>query len=293
LRIDLRPAARLCRRARLQFLSAPVPFESFGLDPVLTPDWFPFPIRWYALAYIGGLIVAWAIARRLVRNDEDWAGRARPKPDDFDDLIVWCAVGVILGGRLAHVIFYDFAVYAADPMQILRIWKGGMSFHGGLIGALIAMALFARRRKLPVLSFFDVAALVAPIGLFLGRVANFINGELYGRATDGSWGIVFPQGGPIPRHPSQLYEAATEGLLLLALVWIVFAVTRFRRPGLLAGVFGVGYALARIGSEFAREPDRQLGFLLGDWGTMGMILSVPVLVAGLWLILAARRAAPA
>jgi phosphatidylglycerol---prolipoprotein diacylglyceryl transferase len=271
------------------FLTRPVPFESFGLDPILSPDWFPFPIRWYALAYIAGLIAAWFIARKLVRLDAAWGNRARPKPDDFDDLIVWCALGVVLGGRLAHVLFYDLARYTADPVQILVIWRGGMSFHGGLIGAITAMALFARRKGLPALAFFDVAALVAPIGVFLGRIANFINGELFGRATDGSWGIVFPGGGPVPRHPSQLYEAASEGLLLLALVWLVFAISRFHRPGLLAGVFGLGYAIARIGSEFAREPDRQLGFLLGNWGTMGMILSMPIMLAGLWLAIRSRR----
>ncbi len=274
----------------LDFLYAPVPFESFGLDPILTPDWFPFPIRWYALAYIIGLIMAWFIARRLAANDAAWGARARPRPDDFDDLIVWCALGVVLGGRLGHVFFYDFARYMADPMQILRVWQGGMSFHGGLIGALLAMALFARRRGVPLLSFFDIAALVAPIGLLLGRIANFINGELYGRATDGSWGIIFPAGGPLPRHPSQLYEAASEGLLLLLLVWIIYSAARFHRPGLLAGVFGVGYGLARIASEFGREPDPQLGFLFGGWATMGMMLSLPVLLAGLWLIIRSSRA---
>jgi phosphatidylglycerol---prolipoprotein diacylglyceryl transferase len=287
----LRPWRGYQRRIMLQFLSSPVPFESFGLHPVLTPNWFPFPIRWYALAYIAGLIAAWFIARRLVRNEADWAGRARPKPDDFDDTIVWCAIGLILGGRLAHVIFYDFARYAEDPVQILVIWRGGMSFHGGLFGALVAMALFARRKSLPLLSFFDVAALVAPIGLMLGRIANFINGELFGRVTDGSWGVIFPGGGPDPRHPSQLYEAATEGLLLLMLVWLVYGIARFRYPGLLAGVFGIGYGIARIACEFAREPDWQLGFLLGNWGTMGMILSVPMVLAGFWLIIRSRRAA--
>ncbi len=275
----------------LEFLSAPVPFESFGLSPKLTPDWFPFPIRWYALAYMTGLIAAWYIARRLVRRDAEWGTRARPKPDDFDDLIVWCAIGVILGGRLAHVIFYEFARYAADPLQILLIWRGGMSFHGGLAGAVLAMALFARRKGLPVLSLFDTAAIVAPVGLFLGRIANFVNGELFGRATDGSWGIIFPDGGNIPRHPSQLYEAAAEGILLFLLVWITYRVVRFHRPGLLAGVFGVGYALARIACEFAREPDPQLGFLLGNWGTMGIVLTLPVLLCGIWLILRAPRAA--
>jgi phosphatidylglycerol---prolipoprotein diacylglyceryl transferase len=277
--------------AMLQFLSTPVSFESFGLDPIVTPDWLPFTIYWYALAYIFGLIIAWYLARQLVKSDEAWGARSRPKPDDFDDLIVWCALGVVIGGRLAHILFYDFAKYAVDPLEIVMLRKGGMSFHGGLAGAVLAMVLFARRRGLSILSIFDVAAIVAPIGLFLGRIANFINGELFGRATGGDWGIIFPGGGSAPRHPSQLYEAATEGLLLFIVVLIVHRVVKFHRPGLLAGVFGVGYALARIACEFAREPDAQLGFILGGWGTMGMFLSLPVLLAGLWLIARAPRAA--
>jgi phosphatidylglycerol---prolipoprotein diacylglyceryl transferase len=223
----------------------------------------------------------------------DWGARPRPKPDDFDDLIVWCALGVVVGGRLGHVLFWESARYISDPLQLFKVWQGGMSFHGGLIGAMLAMALFAWKRGLPVLALFDVAALVAPIGLFLGRLANFIKGELFGRLTDGRWGIIFPGGGPLPRHPSQLYEAATEGLLLLALVWTVYSFARFHRPGLLAGVFGIGYGLARIACEFAREPEGQPAFLIGDWGTMGMLLSVPLLLAGLLLVLRARRVANA
>jgi phosphatidylglycerol---prolipoprotein diacylglyceryl transferase len=265
------------------FLQQPVRFERFGFDPVATPDWFPLPIRWYALAYIVGLFAAWWLARRIVRDEPAWGQRMRPKPDEFDDLIVWCAFGVILGGRLAHILFYDFARYAADPLSILRLWEGGMSFHGGFLGAVLAMVLFARRRGLPVLSLFDIAGIVAPIGLFLGRLANFHTGELFGRATDGSWGIIFPRGGEAPRHPSQLYEAAGEGLILFVLMVILWKTGALRRPGLVAGLFAAGYGLARSLAEFAREPDAQLGFLTGGWLTMGMALSLPMLVAGLAL----------
>ena len=267
-----------------EFLHHPVAFETFGLHPVASPAWFPFPIRWYALAYITGLIAAWMMARWLVTRDALWGGRSRPVPDHFDDLVVFCALGVVLGGRLAHVIFYDAARYIADPISVLRVWEGGMSFHGGLIGAVIAMALFARIKAVPVLALFDIAAVVVPIGLFLGRIANFVNGELFGRATDGTWGIVFPWGGDVPRHPSQLYEAAAEGLLLFLLMQLVIWMFGFRRAGLVAGVFGIGYGLARILCEFFREPDPQLGFLFGNWGTMGMVLSLPMVLIGLWLV---------
>jgi phosphatidylglycerol:prolipoprotein diacylglycerol transferase len=277
----------------LDFLSAPVRFESLGLDPVLTPAWFPLPIRWYSLAYIGGLAAAWLIARRVAAAAGLWGVRARPQPSDFDDLVVAAALGVILGGRLGHVLFYDFARYAADPLGILRLWEGGMSFHGGLVGAMVAMALFARSRGLPMLVYFDVAAIVAPIGLFLGRIANFINGELFGRATDQSWGIIFPGGGEIARHPSQLYEAFGEGLLLFVALVVAARLGGLRRAGLLSGLFGVGYALARITAEAFREPDPQLGFLLGGILTMGMLLSLPMLAAGLWLAIRAMRARPA
>jgi phosphatidylglycerol---prolipoprotein diacylglyceryl transferase len=275
------------------FLTEPVFYEQLGLHPIATPDWFPFPIRWYALAYITGLIGGWWLSRWLVARDALWDGRQRAKPIDYDDLVVWIALGTILGGRLAHIIFYEPARYAADPLAALRLWEGGMSFHGGLAGVMIAMVLFARKTNVPLLSLFDVAAVVAPIGLFLGRIANFINGELFGRTTDGTWGIIYAEGGDLPRHPSQLYEAGLEGLLLFAIVCTVALTGGLKRPGLLSGIFGVGYAAGRMTSEFFREPDAQLGFLFGGWLTMGMVLSLPVLLAGFGLMLRAKHHANA
>jgi phosphatidylglycerol:prolipoprotein diacylglycerol transferase len=210
------------------------------------------------------------------------------------------AFGVVLGGRIGFVLFYDLPRYLERPQDIFAIWQGGMSFHGGLIGATLGLWLFARRRGYPALSVFDLAAAVVPIGLFLGRIANFINSELWGRpAPDFPYAMVFPNGGPVPRHPSQLYEALGEGLLLFILVSLVVRFGGFRRPGLAAGIFGMGYAVARIFSEFFREPDPQLGFLFGSSVdalsggiTMGMLLSLPVFFAGLWLVLRSRRARP-
>ncbi|MFN8830668.1 MAG: prolipoprotein diacylglyceryl transferase [Labrys sp. (in: a-proteobacteria)] len=247
----------------------------------------PIVIRWYALAYVAGLVAGWIYARRLVANTSLW----REQPGDpalIDDLLVWIAFGVIIGGRLVYVIFYNPAYFLAHPLEIVAIWQGGMAFHGGLIGAATAIALYARRYGVPVLSYFDVAAAAAPIGLFFGRVANFINGELWGRPTDLPWAVVFPHAGPEPRHPSQLYEAALEGILLFLVLAIAIRLGALKRPGLLAGLFGLGYGIARIAVEFYREPDAQLGYLVGPV-TMGMVLSAPLVLAGLALILNARR----
>lgn len=249
----------------------------------------PIAIRWYALAYVAGLVGGWWYARRLVAAASLWGEGRRPSPSDIDDLIVWIALGIVGGGRVGYVLFYNSAGYLANPAEILQVWRGGMSFHGGFLGAIAAIALFARSRRLSILSLLDVAAVVTPIGLFTGRIANFVNGELWGReAPDLPWGVAFPGGGPDLRHPSQLYEAATEGLLLfLVLAW---AVRRFgfRRPGLLGGIFVLGYALARIGCEFFREPDPQLGFLFAG-ATMGQLLSVPMAIVGLAAIAVAAR----
>ncbi|KPF72222.1 prolipoprotein diacylglyceryl transferase [Bosea sp. AAP35] len=268
------------------------------IDPVAL-QLGPLSVKWYGLAYVVGLLGGWWYARRLVSAEGLWGGRARPKPDELDDMLLFVALGVVLGGRLGFVLFYDLARYLERPQDILAIWQGGMSFHGGLIGAATGLWLFARRRGYPALSVFDLAAAVVPIGLFLGRIANFINAELWGRpAPDVAWAMVFPNAGPLPRHPSQLYEALGEGLLLfILLAWLVQA-GGFKRPGLVAGVFGMGYAVARTICEFFREPDPQLGFLFGtsvdalSGGiTMGMLLSLPLFAAGLWLVLRARRVA--
>ncbi|MBN9062868.1 MAG: prolipoprotein diacylglyceryl transferase [Rhizobiales bacterium 65-9] len=267
------------------FLVLPFP----AIDPVLVQIG-PFAIRWYALAYVVGLIGGWLYARWIAGNARLWAaGQPRPEADRLDDLLVWCAIGVVAGGRVGYVLFYNFDEYLANPLEMVAVWRGGMSFHGGLIGCALAILVYCRRKGWPTLSTLDVIGAVAPIGLLLGRLANFVNGELWGRAADVSWAIVFPHGGPEPRHPSQLYEAATEGLLLFLVLAILVRRGGLKRPGLVAGTFGVGYALARSFCELFREPDAQLGFLFDGWLTMGMLLSLPVLIAGLWLLALSRR----
>lgn len=260
-----------------------MPFPHF--DPVAFSIG-PFAVKWYALAYIFGLMAGWVYARKLARNVRLWpAGLKAPSPEELDDLLVYAAFGVVIGGRLGFCLFYHPGYFLANPLAILtEIREGGMSFHGGLFGAAMGVLIWARRQGLNPLAMLDIAAIVAPIGLFLGRIANFVNGELWGRVTDVSWGVVFPHGGPLPRHPSQLYEALTEGVLLFILLAILVRRDGFSRPGRLAGVFGVGYALSRIACEFFREPDRHLGFLFGGWVTMGMLLSLPMFLAGYWLI---------
>lgn len=262
------------------------------IDPVAL-QLGPLSIKWYGLAYVAGLLGGWWYARRLAGAERLWGGRTRPDPDSLDDFLLFAALGVVIGGRLGFVLFYNLSEYLANPLEIFAVWKGGMSFHGGLVGAAAGLWVFARRRGYPPLSALDLGAVVAPIGLFLGRIANFVNGELWGRpAPDVPWAIVFPHGGPAPRHPSQLYEAFSEGVLLLVLLMIVVRLGGLRRPGLAAGLFGMGYGIARTTCEFFREPDPQLGFLFGTgWLTMGMVLSVPLFLAGLVLVL--RRQEPA
>lgn len=253
------------------------------IDPVLV-NLGPLPIRWYALAYIVGLVLGWAYARRLVTRESLWQGLPRPSPNSLDDLLVYMAIGVVCGGRLGYVLFYNLDFYLAHPAEALVVWKGGMSFHGGLIGAACGIALFARRAGLPILTVSDLCAAVTPIGLFLGRLANFIKPELWGRSTDVPWAMVFPGAGPLPRHPSQLYEAMLEGIVLFVLLALAVRAGGLRRPGLVTGIFAVGYGIARIICEFFREPDPQLGFLFGG-ATMGMLLSLPLIAAGILCVL--------
>ena len=258
-----------------------IPFPN--IDPVLISIG-PLAIRWYSLAYIAGLLLGWRLLRRLAR-------RAPRGADDaaVDDFLVWAILGVILGGRLGYVVFYNFAYFFENPLDIFAVWRGGMSFHGGLLGVAAAIVLFSRKRGLNLLGVCDLIALVAPIGLFFGRVANFINGELFGRATDVPWAMVFPRGGPAPRHPSQLYEAALEGLVLFLILLAVDRLTGARaRHGLLIGIFLTGYGAFRFFIELFREPDAHLGFLFAG-ATMGQILSLPLLAFGLYLIAAAVR----
>ncbi|HER27699.1 MAG TPA: prolipoprotein diacylglyceryl transferase [Rhodospirillales bacterium] len=256
--------------------------------PVIDPIIFqvgPVAIRWYALAYIGGLVLGWRYMIRLaVLTTPEVASR-----EAIDDFLVWMTLGVVLGGRFGYVVFYNFDYYSQNPLAALQVWKGGMSFHGGLIGVTVAGLIFVKMRKIPVLRFADVVACAAPIGVFLGRLANFVNGELVGRVTDVPWAMVFPRGGPEPRHPSQLYEAALEGLLLLAVLFVLSRKPKmWARPGTLTGVFLTGYGLARTFVELFRQPDSQLGFLAGG-ATMGQMLSAPMILIGLFLIFRARR----
>ncbi|MGQ3676516.1 prolipoprotein diacylglyceryl transferase [Xanthobacter sp. TB0139] len=265
-----------------------LPFPT--IDPVLV-EIGPLAIRWYALAYIAGLVLGWLLARALVSRPALWGGVAPMKPQDLDDALFWATLGVILGGRIGYVLFYNFSYYAANPGEIIAVWKGGMSFHGGLAGTILALLWFARSRGIRILSMLDVAGVVAPLGLLFGRLANFINSELWGRPTDVAWAVIFPNGGNIPRHPSQLYEAALEGLILFLVMMLLVRLGGLRRPGLATGLFAIGYALARIIVEFFREPDPQLGYLAFGT-TMGQWLSVPLLLAGLVLMLHALRQPP-
>jgi phosphatidylglycerol:prolipoprotein diacylglycerol transferase len=255
------------------------------IDPVLV-QLGPFGIRWYALAYIIGILFGWRYVRHLASLPPPTMTR-----EQVDDLVVWITLGVILGGRLGYVLFYKPDYYFEHPLEAVQLWHGGMSFHGGLTGVLAACWLYCLKHRLDVLRVGDLVACATPWGLMLGRLANFVNSELWGRPTDVAWGMVFPNGGPEPRHPSQLYEAATEGLLL-GIVMLVLSRNEAirRRPGLLGGIFLIGYDVARSVCEFFRQPDEFLGFLFAG-ATMGQLLSVPLLLLGIVLVIHARRRA--
>jgi phosphatidylglycerol:prolipoprotein diacylglycerol transferase len=250
----------------------------------------PIAIRWYALAYICGIVLGWLYARSLVKKERLWGGPAPISLLQLDDFILWVTIGIIVGGRTGYVLFYNPAFFAQHPGEIFELWKGGMSFHGGFLGCVAAVMLFARNNGISILSLGDITTAVGPIGLFLGRLANFINSELWGRPADESvpWAMVFPNGGPLPRHPSQLYEAGLEGILLFTILAVMIRMGALKRPGLILGSFIAIYAFARITGEFFREPDPQLGFLWGGL-TMGMLLSVPMIIAGAILIVMAWR----
>lgn len=259
-----------------------LPFPA--IDPVIIAVG-PLAIRWYALAYIAGIVLGWQFAMRLARRPNSLVS-----PEQIDGFLVWSTLGVVLGGRLGYVIFYNPQYYLGNPSEILAMWQGGMSFHGGMLGVLVAMLVYTRSNGIPLLPFTDIVVRVVPIGLFFGRIANFINGELWGLAApDVPWAMVFPTGGDIPRHPSQLYQAALEGLLLLLLLNLA---ARFMKaeaaPGYLSGLFLVGYGLARMVGELYRQPDAQLGYLLGTT-TMGQWLSLPMVLIGLVFMARARR----
>lgn len=269
---------------------AALPFPD--IDPIALQIG-PLAIHWYGIGYVVSILFVWWYAKRLAATPHLWASNTSPvQALDLDDFVMWAAIGVVAGGRIGYILFYDLAAYMADPMSIFAVWKGGMSYHGGFLGTTIAMILFARKRGIPVWSMFDIVAAGVPFGLGVVRVANFINSELWGRPTDVAWGFVFPTGGPDPRHPSQLYEAVLEGLVLfLVLRVLTHSFLKLKAPGFVAGAFVAGYGLSRTVVEFFRAPDVQLGYLAGDWLTMGMILSTPMVLAGVWAMAAAKSRA--
>jgi phosphatidylglycerol:prolipoprotein diacylglycerol transferase len=270
-----------------------MPFLTIAF-PVFDPVAFaigPFVVRWYALAYIGGIVLGWMYARALIKNDRLWNGGSPISLPQIDDFILWVTIGIIIGGRTGYVLFYNPVFFVQHPAEIFELWKGGMSFHGGFLGCVVAVIVFSRRNGLPILSLGDIVTAVGPIGLFLGRLANFINSELWGRPADSSvpWAMIFPNDVlHLPRHPSQLYEAALEGIVLFTILAVMIRMGALKRRGLILGSFIAIYAIARIIGEFFREPDPQLGFLWGGL-TMGMLLSVPMIIVGAIIIVVAWR----
>ncbi len=254
------------------------------IDPVLI-NFGPFAIRWYSLAYIAGLVLGWRLMRHLAIKPP-----YNINPDKVDDFLIWATLGVIFGGRIGYVLFYNFSYFVKNPEKIFMVWEGGMSFHGGFLGVIIAALCFCSRHEINPLKLSDLLARTTPIGLFFGRIANFINAELFGRITDVPWGVVFPNAGPAPRHPSQLYEAVLEGLLLFLVINIMARNSVIRnRCGFLTGVFLSCYAASRIFVEFFRQPDAHIGFLLLDL-TMGQLLSLPMLAIGIYIMLRSKPA---
>lgn len=260
-----------------------------NIDPVLL-QLGPLKVHWYGMAYVVGILSGWWYAGKLVTNQKLWGGPAPITKEHLDDFLMWLVAGVILGGRIGYVLFYNLDKYLAQPLDIFKVWDGGMSFHGGLTGVVIAMILFARSRDFSPFSLFDVIGPASCIAIFFGRCANFINQELFGKVTDASWGIVFPitQDG-LARHPSQLYEAALEGIVLFIMLRIfTHTFLKLKSPGFIAGAYVAGYAVARIIVEFVRIPDVQIGYLFGDWLTMGMVLSIPIILIGIWSMAASK-----
>lgn len=255
-----------------------IPFPA--IDPIAV-TLGPLAIRWYALAYIAGVLLGWAHATQLVKAYPD----SGLSPRQVEDSVSWIILGILLGGRIGYVLFYNLPFYAAHPLDALQIWHGGMAFHGGLLGVITALFLFTRRHKISFFRYTDIVACVVPIGLFFGRLANFINGELFGRAADVAWAMIFPTGGPLPRHPSQLYEASLEGVALFIIMNLLVRNEKIRsRTGALSGYFLIVYGCFRAFCEFFREPDVQLGFLAFGT-TMGQLLCIPMVLGGLYLVL--------
>ena len=292
-------------------MNALIPFPNISPEIFsITVFGFELALRWYALAYIAGILIGWRLVVMTVKTSRLWVNNQPVMtPTQIEDLLTWVILGVIFGGRLGYVLFYQPSYYLQNPSEILYVWQGGMAFHGGLLGVIVAGLVFTTRYKIPKLSAADVMALGVPPGLLLGRMANFINAELWGRPTDLPWGVAFPTQaaqlcpdviGVCARHPSQLYEALLEGLILGGvLLWLVWQRDAYKTPGLIAGTFFLGYGIARFAVEFVRQPDAQfvsagnplgLALELGGYGlTMGQLLSVPMIALGLYLIRQARR----
>ena len=251
----------------------------------------PVVIRWYALAYLTGIFLGVLYGASLISRKNLWVKNTPPfSREHWFDFGFWAVIGIIVGGRLGYVLFYNPAYYFSIPIEILQTWDGGMSFHGGMIGLAVTMIIFTRNKSGNILSGLDMLGAVAPFGLLLGRISNFVNGELFGRETNLPWGVIFPMGGDVVRHPSQLYEAALEGILLFLVIRYVTHVSYgLRKPGLVAGVFGIGYALSRILVETVRLPDADKGYLYGGWMTYGMVLTIPMLIVGIALVIYANR----
>ncbi len=271
-------------------MTPPLYFTDLGLHPVLFQVG-PLAIRWYALAYIGSLVLGWRIMRRLVLLSPPVATQ-----EQTDDFLTWATLGVVLGGRLGYVLFYQPMHYLQNPLGALAVWQGGMSFHGGVLGVVVALVIYCRRERIPLLGFADRLAVVVPIGLGFGRIANFINGELWGRVAPDWlwWRMVFPDGGLEARHPSQLYQASMEGVILLVVLSLFCRSAAVRsRFGTLTGVFLIGYGIARSIGETFRQPDAFLPPYLGGAVTMGQLLCIPMVLAGAWLVARARPVAAA
>ena len=261
-----------------------------NFDPVIFQIG-PLAIRWYALAYVAGILLGWQYAVRLVKNARLWGGQTPvANGEQIDDLILWITLGVIVGGRIGYILFYAPNLIWDDPLEIFQVWKGGLSFHGGFLGVVTAVILFARANRMDMFKLGDLVAPAVPIGLFFGRIANFINGELWGRPTSVPWGIQFPAAGIEYRHPSQIYEALLEGLVLfLILRFATHRLLWLQRRGAVCGLFMIGYGLFRVSLESVREPDAQMLPFLRDVVTMGTLLSIPMLLVGVWMVWRARQ----
>ena len=259
-----------------------------NFDPVFI-DLGVFQIRWYSVAYIVGIILGWIYAIKIIKKLASQHNFTPFKPADFDDLIIYLILGIILGGRLGYVIFYNFEYYSKNLFEILKLWEGGRSFHGGLLGVIIATIIFSKIKRINFFYFTDIICCVAPIGLFLGRIANFINGELFGKISTLPWAVIFPNGGNISRHPSQIYEAILEGIILFILINF-FALKKqlLLKAGYVSGLFLILYSIVRIIGENFREPDRHLGYFF-NYFSMGTILSFTTFLAGCFIIFLIRN----